>query len=1046
MRFSHRASDCKSRNCLNCNSKHHTAICDQKNKKENKVPMMSVNENSVTYPILVVNINGVMCRALVDTGAGSSYISAGLINHLNLRAKRHENREIEMLLHTANKRISIYQVSIANISNNENILSTEVSKVDKDVLMYVSNPKYEKMISSYKHLEGVKMDDNDTKQDLPIHIILGNSDFTKIKTKEIPRVGNVGEPVAEFTKLGWMIMSPGHEPQPRMYLTQSLQDYDRLCNLDVLGVQEPENEETVFRDFKDQLTKRDNYYETGLLWKIGHPKLPSNKIGSLNRLSNLLRKLNRDQEKLKAYDDIIQDYISQGIVEIADENDVNENSPKQFYLPHRAVYKESAETTKLRIVFDGSSRENSKSPSLNECLETGPSLLNLLWNILVRNRFNPIAITGDLKQAFLQIRIAEKDRDVLRFHWVDGLETQNPVTFRFTRALFGLVQCPFLFGGTIDVHLDSEKVNPELTDVVEEISKTLYVDDLIMGGHDVEMLKTFKEKAIEIFEKAGFVLHKWHSNKAELEDISVQNSDESSTTTYAKQQLGGAKSNCTKILGLVWDKKEDSLQIHIPEVKVTQTKRGILKFISSIYDPTGVICPTTLLGKDIYRQVCELKLSWDQPLQGEILNRFNEFCNNLPRSISFPRSLITLCEKIKFVDLHVFSDASKVGTAAALYAIIYQDSGMSQGLVAAKARLSKKSTIPRLELVGCHMAANLLENIKGALGNIEIRNKYGWTDSTVALHWIRGGGNYKQFVSNRVNKIKEKSPDIIWRHVPGVLNPADRASRGCYTDKLNDDWWIGPEWLSDVTNWPEDFKTAATKDSESEAKILKEMFALAIPVESDSLYKILEKFPFWKTMRIFSWIARFIHNCRNTGSMRRKGPLTTDDILEQIDIWVKRDQSKYTNNKSFEEDKLRLNLQPDDKNILRCKGRIYGDYPIYMSTDSLLSRKMVMRSHLKTLHGGVGLMMSDVRENYWIPRLRQLCKTTIHNCFGCKRFLAIAYANPPVGPLPRDRTEGDRPFQVIGVDYAGPIRYKTARAKRKPAYYYFHVVLLVQCI
>ena len=118
-----------------------------------------------------------------------------------------------------------------------------------------------------------------------------------------------------------------------------------------------------------------------------------------------------------------------------------------------------------------------------------------------------------------------------------------------------------------------------------------------------------------------------------------------------------------------------------------------------------------------------------------------------------------------------------------------------QGLLTAKARLSKKNlSIPRLELVAMHMAANLCLNIKEAFHDKYEINFYGWTDSTVALHWVTGKGNYKQFVHNRANKIREKD-FIKWRYVPTEKNPADLASRGCFPEKLNDDWIIGPNWL-----------------------------------------------------------------------------------------------------------------------------------------------------------------------------------------------------------------------------------------------------------
>ena len=121
---------------------------------------------------------------------------------------------------------------------------------------------------------------------------------------------------------------------------------------------------------------------------------------------------------LEKYDEIIQEQLAEGIIgKVTDEP-----KGKEFYIPHKPVIRESAESTKIRIVFDGSARANERSPSLNDCLETGPPLQNLLWSLLVRNRSKAVALAGDLKQAFLQIRIREEDRDSLRFHWIKDKE------------------------------------------------------------------------------------------------------------------------------------------------------------------------------------------------------------------------------------------------------------------------------------------------------------------------------------------------------------------------------------------------------------------------------------------------------------------------------------------------------------------------------------------------------------------------------------------------------------------------------------------------
>ena len=67
----------------------------------------------------------------------------------------------------------------------------------------------------------------------------------------------------------------------------------------------------------------------------------------------------------------------------------------------KSVIRENAESIKLRIVYDTSARENSKSLSLNGYLETGPALQNLLRSILIRAKFKPIALCGDPQKVFL---------------------------------------------------------------------------------------------------------------------------------------------------------------------------------------------------------------------------------------------------------------------------------------------------------------------------------------------------------------------------------------------------------------------------------------------------------------------------------------------------------------------------------------------------------------------------------------------------------------------------------------------------------------------
>ena len=154
------------------------------------------------------------------------------------------------------------------------------------------------------------------------------------------------------------------------------------------------------------------------------------------------------------------------------------------------MIRESAETTKIRIWCDASAKACQTSTSLSECLETGPSLQNRLWDILIRSRFRPILLSGDIEKAFLQIRIRVPQRDALRFHWVSNLDLYRIEVNRFSRLVFGLTQSPFILESTLKEHFNNKKiVYPEL---IENIRNHMYVDDLVSGGNILSKVEVVK--------------------------------------------------------------------------------------------------------------------------------------------------------------------------------------------------------------------------------------------------------------------------------------------------------------------------------------------------------------------------------------------------------------------------------------------------------------------------------------------------------------------------------------------------------------------------
>ena len=82
-----------------------------------------------------------------------------------------------------------------------------------------------------------------------------------------------------------------------------------------------------------------------------------------------------------------------------------------------------------------------------------------------------------------------------------------------------------------------------------------------------------------------------------------------------------------------------------------------------------------------------------------------------PTKVKVPRSIRLSKESLNLIDIHVFGDASLLGTCAVAQAVIQQPSGMKQGLIAGKSSLSKKQmTLPRLELVATQIVTNLAGN------------------------------------------------------------------------------------------------------------------------------------------------------------------------------------------------------------------------------------------------------------------------------------------------------------------------------------------------
>ena len=195
------------------------------------------------------------------------------------------------------------------------------------------------------------------------------------------------------------------------------QTLHQFWDLESLGIRS--NEASTPESFDESIVFKNSHYEVSLPWKETHPYLPDNYELSKKCLLGLLYPLRQRPTVLQGYDATIKDQLNQGIVEEIDD-------PKRsvrgatHYIPYHAVIRQDKSTTKLRIVYNASAKQD--GPSLNDCLYAGPKFGQSIMDIILRFRVHKVALAADIEKAFLMVSVAEKDRVIPRLFLFDSNE------------------------------------------------------------------------------------------------------------------------------------------------------------------------------------------------------------------------------------------------------------------------------------------------------------------------------------------------------------------------------------------------------------------------------------------------------------------------------------------------------------------------------------------------------------------------------------------------------------------------------------------------
>ena len=1048
LKRNHWAKSCKAFiRCPICSHKHEVLMCPELPKhqsektsgaKSDHKEVQNVVANFAgsttvylgTFRTTLVNGNKrIEVRALLDSGAQRSYLSSRAAAKLQIKPQGAEKICHSLFggVNTPVKSLHTYQVQSLHCKGSGftilNVLETD--QICSNIPKLTVGPWMNKLKQKRIWISDLK-----NHEDQEIDLLIGADFYGRLLTGCVHQLD--ANLTAIETKLGWVVMGPksnsiDHSSHAMSVINMFVSDTtspEQLWSLEAIGIQDPgehrskvERERAAKEHFMKTVSRySDGRYAVKLPWTCTAQEVVRNRKVAEARLNSATYKL-LSSGNFATYDKVFKDWIQEGIIE-----EVSSSSDESgtHYLPHRPVFKES-KTTPVRPVFDASCKVG-RNPSLNECLEKGPNLIELIPDILHRFRERKIGVISDIRKAFQMIAIQDDDRNFLRFLWWEDADRKLMKVFRHCRVVFGVNCSPFLLGAVLEFHLNSFKEKDSV--IAQKLLKSLYVDNCVTSVESTQEYEKFKSAATVMLADAKMELREWER-----------------TTSSSESSVEGA---LTSVLGYKWDKEKDILMCDFQrketELPDKISKRIMLSKVQQVFDPLGFLCPTMIKPKLLLQQAWAEKPVlggtnkktkdevWDSPLSKDLEVEFRDWWeqSNILGDIGIPRSLRRNYVK---EEIHVFGDASKDAYATVAYLRTQFDDGVTIQLIQAKSRVSplKKMSIPRLELVACTISVRMLMSIKEAL-NFDDTPTYLWSDSTTALSWIRRNDDWGTFVGNRVREILKTTKVEQWKHVPGVINPADLPSRGCTPrELLQSKWWEGPEWLRQPKeqwpHYPEKVDEEAILKEKKKSTVVMAIQKKEVPwyVKRSSSYSV--------NVRLLAWILRFTQKCRNLSAAR--GELTVEEINaaeNQMFRLVQIDSFEIKNKERPIIAGFKVNKKEDGIIYLKTRLENRKDsalfrHPILLPNNCQVVDQLIREEHIKNNHAGIQTLMGILREKVWILQTRKAIKRIISQCVKCRRHTTKSPGVHPA-PLPSNRVKDAKTFQITGVDLAGPLFLK----------------------
>ncbi|XP_043862230.1 uncharacterized protein LOC122756477 [Drosophila santomea] len=934
-------------------------------------------------------------RALLDSCSQVNFISEEFAQRLRLPRSKLD-LEIRSIGETQTR---IKHHATTNIKSRHNGFELLLDFCVTSHIAY--HPESEIDISAWNLPQHSSLADESFNKSRQIDLLLGTETFFDILAVGQVKLGK-DLPVLQKTLLGW-IVSGRCRAHPRtlhqyssIALTEIDQKMERLWRID--HVELPEitltPEQRNCEEFYTKTLRRnsDGRLEVRLPFKDEPTVLGASFDIAKMRFLSLERSLCKRPEVGAKYVEFMQEFQNLGHMSPVSHPQLN---TPHYYIPHHCVLKPNSTSTKLRVVFDASCKTTCQK-SLNDILMVGPTILPDLYTLLLRFRIHRYAITADVVKMFRQVNMFAEERTS---------PLQPLSTFELNTVTYGTAAAPYLAIRSLSYLAD--KFMDKLEIGAKAIKSSFYVDDFLGGADTVEELHQIKREVTAILQDGQLKLAKWHLNHCKFVD----------DATVKHLQLDDEM--LTSTLGLKWDQVRDTFMFSFsPRFDSDHvTKRSILSIASSLFDPLGLVTPIIIVAKIILQELWLLKLHWDESVPQGIHTAWMSLLASLSslESVAIPR--YCLQSAIHTFQIHGFCDASIRAYGCCIYARTIGSDGLTKvQLITSKSRVAptKKLSLPKLELCGAHLLAQLYKTIIRIFADRK-PTSFLWCDSQIVLHWNRQhSATLSTFVGNRIAEIQELTSDCHWRHVPTHCNPADILSRGCTITELEQSiWFEGPEFLGqDHQHWPKDSRDNSDIDMET-VQLEKRKSAFAVHTTSNQLLEGIYKISsHHRCLLVIAWMYRFIQRCQMS-SVLKGHPIRTN--LKNLSLFLQ---------------------VTDGFQMLKVGGRLeLADYPKTQKHPVLLPAKdpfvsqFARHLHLQNYHAGPRTLVALIRKQFWIVNARDLARQVVRSCIHCRRYRPTL-ERQLMGQLPKERITPSRSFSRCGIDFCGPINvYLRIRGK-----------------